>query len=389
MSTHSIIAMSAAGIWGSPNGCTMYPTMNAAYPEEATEESREGDATHELAARMIESAAVANLQFPTRETTVDTVASNGFVYSDEMYDGAKMYADDVAEVMRTEGVFGGEFLGIEARVEAPSIHDLSFGTTDCYLFSVRKMRLYVWDFKFGYEVVEAFENRQAINYVAGILEKLKINGIEDQNITVEIRICQPRAFHRDGTIRKWVVRASDLRGYFNQLHAGAHKSLSADATAHSGKHCKHCPGRHVCEAALAGGVSLYEASIKSTPLNISPEALAVLYTIVKRARKQLEALETGYEESIKNMIRSGKPVPGLLVETGQGRERWAKSIDEVVALGDMLGKDLRKPGVITPNQARNLGIDGAVISAYSETPATGFKVVPDDGAKARFVFSQK
>lgn len=385
--SHSIIAPSAAGIWGKPDGCTMYPTMAAAYPEEDTEDSRIGTATHDLAANMINAAATANINFPRREDVVESVAENGVIYDDEMYDGAKLYADDVAKVMRDEAVFGGQCLGVEARLEMPNIHELSFGTTDCYLFSAKSLSLYIWDFKFGHEVVEAFENWQSMNYAAGIIEKLGINGKLDQTVTVEFRICQPRAFHRDGTIRKWRVIASDLRAYFNILAANAHKSLSADAEARSGSHCKHCPGRHACEAALAGGVALYEAASKSPPLDISTEALSVLYSIVRRGRKQLEALEKGYAEQIKHKVKSGENVPGYLVEPGKGREAWARPVEEVFQLGDLLGKDLRKKAAITPNQARALGIDGDVISAYSETPTTGLNVVEDDGRKARFIFS--
>jgi hypothetical protein len=123
-------------------------------------------------------------------------------------------------------------------------------------------------------------------------------------------------------------------------------------------------------------------------VELSPEALGVQFAIIQRARKQLEYLESGYEEQIKGLMRSGASVPGFRVEESVGRERWAKPIEEVVALGDMLGHDLRKRDAITPNQARKLGIDDAVIMAYSEKPRTGTKVVADNGNKAKQVFSK-
>lgn len=386
--SHSIIPPSSAGIWGKPDGCTGWVLMSQTYPEtEESPEAKEGTASHEVAAQMLEANARACLGAPKRDELVGTAASNGVIISEEMFDGAKEYADDVATVMRDRGVFGGPHLGIEKRIEAKRVHGLSFGTVDCFLYDQKRGDLFIWDYKFGREVVEAYENWQAINYAAGLIEELEINGVADQYTTVHIRIAQPRAFHRDGTIREWRVKASDMRAHFNTLNGNAHKALGPDAETRSGAHCKHCTARHACQAALSAGIRLYEASAKPVPVELSAEALSVQYAIVQRARKQLEYLETGFEEQIKGLIRGGANVQGYRVEEGLGRERW-KSVEEVIALGDMLGHDLRKGGAVTPNQARKLGIDAAVIMAYSETPRTGLKVVPDNGNKAKSIFSK-
>lgn len=389
MSAHSIIPPSSAAIWGKPGGCTGWVTMALTYPEtEESEEAKEGTASHEVAARMLEASARANLGYPSREATVGSVAENGVVISEEMYDAAELYAADVGAVMRERSVFGGDALGIEARLEMPRIHELSFGTCDAYLYDRNNGELFIWDYKFGFEIVEAFENWQAINYACGILDKLGIDGLQDQYLKVRIRIAQPRAFHRDGPIREWVVMASDLRGYFNILQANAAEALGPAPETRSGSHCKHCSARHACPAALQAGVRLYEVAAQPVPVELSADALAVQFAIVQRAKKQLEYLESGYEEQLKGLIRSGKAVPGYRVEESVGRERWTRPVEEVFALGDMLGHDLRDPKAITPNAARKLGIDAAVITAYSEKPRTGLKVVPDNGNKAKQVFSK-
>lgn len=385
--SHSIIAPSSAHIWGKPDGCTGFVLMAQTYPEtEESEEAKEGTAAHEVAESMISASARGNLGYPKRETTVGSVASNGVVVTEEMFDAAELYATDVASVMHSVRVFGGPHLGIERKIQVPRVHELSHGTPDCYIFDSRSGTLYVWDFKFGYETVEAFENWQLINYVAGILEELGIDGHQEQHVRVIMRVAQPRAFHRDGPIRGWVVKASELRGEINTLANNAAESLGPNATCRSGSHCKHCPARHACEAALTGGVRLYEAAASPVPVELDPNALAVQFAIVQRARKQLEYLESGYEEQIKGLMRAGHSLPGYRVEEGVGRERWVTPNAEVIALGDMLGHDLRRGDVITPNQARKLGIDDAVIMAYCEKPRTGLKVVPDNGTKAKQVF---
>lgn len=385
--SHSIIPPSSAGIWGAPNGCTGWVVMAQSYPDVESEPAREGTAAHEIAEAMIRANARAKTDYPSRESIVGQTASNNVVFTDEMYDGAERFADDVLSVMTERGVFGGDHFGVEHRVEAARIHAMSYGTVDCFLFDQSRGELFVWDFKFGYGVVEVYENWQLINYVAGILDQLGINGAEDQHITVRMRIVQPRAYHRDGVVREWSAMASGLRGYFNQLHDGASRALGGStAEFRSGEHCKHCTGRHACPAALKAGVGLYEVATQPTPVELSAEAAAVQYSIVQRARKQLEYLESGLQEQIKGLLTGGAQVPGYRLEPSRGRERWSRPIDEVIALGDLLGHDLRKVTAITPKQAVKLGVDESVIKEYSETPNTGVALVADNGNKAKQVF---
>lgn len=378
---HSLIAPSSAGVWVH---CTAHPLMAACFPEPETEESREGTATHEVAARMIEAATGA----ATIPDPVGTIAGNGVVITEEMYESAQMYADNVIGEMQRRGAFGGDCLGVEKRVYAGIIHSESWGTVDCYIFDRKTGELIVWDFKNGHLHVEAFENWQGINYVPGILERLGITGDQDEHIRVTIRIVQPRAFHRDGPIRDWTVKATALRPYWNDLYTKAHEALGPSPVATSGPHCRHCPARHACDAALTAGLTLYEAAAEPAPLELSVEALALQFTIVTRAIDQLKYLASGYEEQIASLIRSGARVPGYRVETGRGRTTWTVPIDEVVMLGDALGVDLRKAAAVTPNQAKKLGIDETVIKAYSDKPITGVKVVRDESAKkAREIFT--
>lgn len=387
--SHSILPPSSAGIWGKPGGCTGWVSMAYKYPKtRETPESKEGTASHEIAERMNRANARARIGYPSKEELVGSLASNNVIFTEEMYDAAEMFANDVGMIIRQTSVFGGPHLGIEHRVEAKRIHELSYGTIDAFIYNQNRDRLYIWDYKFGFTAVEVYENWQLINYLAGLIEELGVDGHMDQHTTVHVRIVQPRAFHRDGPIREWVVKASDLRPYFNILEDNAHKALGPNAEYETGSHCKYCLGRHACPAALKAGIGLYEVAAQPIPLELNAEALSVQYAIVQRARKQLEYLESGFEEQIKALIRGGENVQGYRVEEGVGRECWAKPVEEVIALGDMLGHDLRKGGVITPNQARKLGIDADVIMAYSKKPKTGFKVVPDNGNKAKQIFSK-
>jgi len=386
----TMLPPSSAAIWGKPGGCTGWALMAQTYPEtEENVHAKEGTAAHEIGSEIITDAKTNGVQRHTAADWVGITGSNGVIFTDTMFKSAMVYADDVISIMRKTGIFGVGYLKIEERVKIPRVHELNNGTPDCRLYDPTSNSLYVWDFKHGFEVVEAFENWQAMDYVAGILDELDIDGNLDQKTRVHIRIVQPRAHHRDGPVREWAVMASDLRGYFNHMAANAAESLGPDAKFKTGEHCKYCVGRHSCPAALKAGMGMFEVVSQATPVNLSPEAIGVQLAIVKRARKQLEFLESGFEEQVKGLIRSGALVPGWSVEQGVGRTAWSRPVEEIISLGEMLGIDLcKKPEAITPNQAKELGIDGAVITAYSTRPSTGLKIVPDNLNKAKQVFKK-
>ena len=384
---HSIIAPSSAAIWGKPDGCTGYVAMSAAYPEtEESEASKNGTASHELGEiliRMGQTAGSDKITDSIRTDIVSKMSSDGVMFTDEMFNAAWEYADDVLYELHTRR---GARLEVEHRVTCPSIHTESFGTVDAFMHDTFKQELIVWDYKYGMGTVEAFENWQCINYVAGLLDYLQC---EEQHITVRIRIVQPRAFHKEGTIREWVIKASDLRVHINTLHNNAHRALGPDAGTLTGDHCKHCEARHACDVALTAGMKLYEIAGKPLTVELDPNAMGIQLSVVKRAIRQLQYLESAYEEQVKSMLRGGKAVRGWYTMPKFGRVKWNKPYDEIVAMGDMMGKDLRKdPVAITPAQAIKLGVDKTLIAAYSEKPNNGLELTETSTNKSREVFSK-
>lgn len=383
---HSIVPPSSSNIWGKPGGCTYWPTMNQMFPEtEPKLEAQVGEASHEIGFEMIsEGARGVSIGWHTFEKRA---ATNGLPFTKEMYDGARIYERDVREVMRKTKVFDGPNLGIEQRLEMPQIHELSFGKCDCYLYDQKNFILYLWDYKFGFIPYEAFEFWQGINYFAGIFNKLPHLRANLDRVTVHIRIVQPRAFHRDGVIREWVVPAVKLIPSTKILHDNAHKSLSEDATAVSGPHCAYCPGRHTCETALRAGVQLYEAATNPLPMDMSPLALGVQLSIITRAMKHLKHLKDGYDEQVKFKLANNEVVPLWRSEPTYQKAQWSKPIEELEVLGEMLGVNLIKKTPITVKQAVDLGVDTSVIKVYSNPKIqNGVIISENDGTRELRVF---
>lgn len=352
-----------------------------------TDEAMEGDASHELGATMIASMSRANSGFPAREVTVGACATNGWVWDDASYEGALMYAEDVREVMIRTAVFTPQ---IEQPVDIGCINGESWGTDDCDLYDAVNKTLYIWDYKYGHRVVEAAENWQMIEYAAGILDEMDTDGIEDQTITIVMTIVQPRAFHRRGTVRRWTVKASDLRGHFNRLVDVEAAALGSDPITQTGTECVYCSARHVCETLQrASGGAMHYLGLP-TPAPLSASALSTELHMVQDAYTIIKARKSGLEAQAEGIIAQGEVVPGYAVEAGKGRQCWTLTPAEVFSMGDLIDIDLRKASVpITPKQAIAAGIDASVIKGYSKTPSTAATLVESSKTAAHAVFAKR
>lgn len=373
MDAHAVLAPSSAARWVACAGSVM---LAALYPErEETEEAREGSASHWAAFEMLHG----------RPVAVGQVAPNGVVLSEEMIDGAEQYVEAIDAALARHGL-GRDALHVEQRVAIPYVHEHNWGTPDCWFVSADGKTLVIFDYKYGHRFVEVFENWQLLDYCCGILSALGVDGLADQSLQVEFCIVQPRSYHRDGPVRTWSTLASNLRAHFNTLRNAAEAALLPGAVCTVNPECRDCPGRHACEAVQRAALSAVDMATQSTPLELPAAALALELRTLQRAADLLKARVSGLEETALYRIRGGELVPGYAVEAQVGRQEWTVPVDQVVALGSLMGKELSKPGVVTPKQALKLGIDAATIKTMSTRAQKGLALVVDDGKAARKAF---
>jgi len=374
-SAHSRIPPSSAYIWAG-GGCTGWPKMMESVPPSGeSDESAEGTASHEVGRLMIWKALHGDIG---PELTPGDTAQNGVIIDMEMVESAEIYADDAIAEYRMRVVNGGLKYGLENKVDCPSVHPESFGTPDFWMYDPSESLLIVWDYKYGHLVVDAYENWQLANYTAGLVTELAPT-------EVEFRICQPRAFRPRNVPARWRVPISRLEPMFGVLRERAAEAMGPNGVCRSGKHCRRCDARTRCETALTADLTLFEAASAPVPIELSVQALGLQLHVVTRAIEALTGLKTGYEEQVSALIRGGQMVPWWALEPVAGREAWTKPVAEVTALGDLLGINLRKEALITPNQARKAGLDNATLALYSGRNS-GLKLVFDTGDKARKVF---
>jgi hypothetical protein len=347
--------------------------LEAAYPElEEGPEAAEGTAAHHAGSEEL-------LGRPVR---VGDLAPNGTVLTDDMVDGASLWVNDALTVCLEHGL-PLEHLQVEQRVEMPRIHEQAYGTPDTWLYAEQAGTVYLWDFKYGHGTVEHVGNWQMICYMCGILDLLGIDGRNDQLLWCDMRIVQPRAHHRDGKVRSWRVRASDLRGYFNKLNAAAHEAMSAHPHTMSGPHCLHCKAAAHCgtlkRATWSAADYLGAAVAEELDADSAGYEMQLLEHIQELVKARLRARGADLEARLKR----GERVADWTLEPTYGRTTWREGEAEtVLMLGDMMGVDLRKAAApITPLQAKQLGkkngVDMSVIDEYSHTPRTGVKLARD------------
>lgn len=371
---HAILQPSSAHRWVNCPGSVQAEQQ---YPDVETEQAREGSASHWVGEQLIGLHTQGMQSIAT--DFVGKPAPNGVIISDESFEGATLYADDVASVMRQTGIFTPQ---LEQPVTIPRVHELNWGTPDCSIKPPNK--LIVWDYKFGRVAVETRENWQLIDYALGLLDET-----DDQYIDVELRLVQPRAFHVDGVCRSWTVKGSDLRGFANHLRAAAEESQTENPSCKAGTWCTNCSASKDCMTLQRANVTIVDRIEVLQLHELSPGDRAIELRYLQRAQDLLKERLTALETEALTQHGEGNVTPGFSIGYGRGSVNWDKPDNEVIAMGDLMGIELRKPPTpITPTQAKKLNVDGAVVNSYCKKHTGAARLVTDEKTIAGRVFSK-
>lgn len=355
--------------------CHAYPMMNAGRRELDDDNTvrEEGAACHWAAEQMHKGHII----------PVGTAAPNGVAITEEMIDAAYLYLDELQS--------WGVPVNVERQLAAASIHPECGGTPDAWASLHRptsaRLLIKLADLKFGFKVVDPFENYQLCGYASAILDELKIDAHAEQFVDFEFIIVQPRAYGRDGAIRRWFVKATDLRALWNIMHMSAEHAMSPNPIAKAGPQCEHCAARHDCDTLHKASMHSLEIASQASVLELPPLALDDELRRVDHAIEVLTARKTGLEAQAMFMLRNGETLPHWDLESSQGRLQWIEGAeDKVSALANLIGKNINKPTqLITPTQASKI-LDEKIVAQFSHRPKGSIKLVPFSGNKARKVF---
>lgn len=381
--THSKLAPSSAAIWMQ---CAASVRMQLPYQDQPpTEESLEGDAAHWVALMTCrcyaepEAFEQGAINFPA----VDDKAPNGVEVTQEMIDGAEVYADVVGTVAI-----------LETLVTISLIHPHCFGTPDARRREPRVLR--VFDYKFGHRFVEVFNCWQLIAYVAGLLEEIPRTEWPDY---VELVVVQPRCYTPEGPVRRYTYRTDDLVPLINRMHAQAALAVDEsgnprpDAPAVTGHECRDCKARHACTLFQSVAARIVDSAGRADLFELLPAQLGAELTYLDVTMQRLKARREGLAIQAETLLGRGQVVPGFAMESTPGNLSWNDdvSIDEVAMLGTELNVALcRDPEPVTPTQAKAIlkrrAIDGALLEAYTHRPRGKMKLVQSTTTRAKKAF---
>jgi hypothetical protein len=348
--------------------------MNARFPQEASAYAIEGTGAHWVAWEIIAMRAISE----------GVSTPNGLIVTGEMLDGGELIAEVVEQRIRR-----GLELHIEEPVRIAQISADCCGTPDLWAYDAARAHIEIIDYKFGHRFVDEYFNLQGISYLLGILAKLVHEGAilgKPEAVSVSFTIVQPRCYHRGSPVRTHSYRVSDIIPYIQKLQEAARLALLPDPAGTVNEHCTDCPGRHTCSALQKAAYSGAEFSMTQQALEISPEAAALELRMMERALQALNARVEGLRELVTANLKAGKSVPFYRLEESRGRLAWNIPNDQIIGIGQIFGKDLSKPGVLTPAQAKKEGIDEAVIKQYTSNPSGSLKLVAINTANVRRVF---
>jgi Protein of unknown function (DUF2800) len=309
---HAFLAPSSAHRWVF---CPGSARLEALYPQtEETPEAAEGTAWHWVTFDC--------MMIAGRVPAVGEVAPNGVHVDETMIEAAHL---TVADVVSTLGPRWREMIVVEQRVSIPRVSPHNWGTPDLRAWRQLgdgRWMLHVWDGKYGFKIVEAFENWQCIDYACGLLTEAKMDdGLSDQNTLVDICVIQPRAPHREGPVRRWTVKASDLRAHINRLHSSATEATGDNPKCYpEPSACENCNGRHKCEAIQRSAFRGAEMGHAAQPLDLTPAALGLELRTLTRAQALMKARISGLEEHAVSLIKRGSAVPWWMMESTPGRQ---------------------------------------------------------------------
>lgn len=377
MPQHSFLPPSNATAWSK---CAQWPSMNERYPQGDTEESLEGTAAHWVGTEMLDESVLTPIE--------GDKAPNGVIVTGEMIEGAELLCDTVEH--RTRGT---HTLHIEETVKIPIFPQTfqspreCFGTPDIWWYTMGSSHLEIVDYKYGHGFVDEYFNPQGLLYMLGILEALKAQIINPLLVSVSFTIVQPRCFHRGAPVRTHNYIVRDAAEHLVKLERAAIEAVSPFPMARTNVECDHCPGRHACDPLQEAAYSDAEFASDRQPHDLTPAAASLELRMLERAYERLGARVDGLRELTSANLRAGKRVPHHSLESGKGRRQWNIPTEQVINIGQLMGKDLSKVTVITPNQAEKI-IDASVISAYSQIIPGAQKLVNVNNTKASRAFGK-
>jgi hypothetical protein len=294
---------------------------------------------------------------------------DGIKVDEDMLVGAQLWVDSIPQ--------GGV---AEMPVMAPSIHPTDcWGTPDLWFWDPIQRLLTIPEYKYGYKIVDEFENEQLIGQAAGIMDTCEYV----EPLRIKFVIVQPFGYVAK-KVREWEIGIDEFPEFLLPI-IGA---VSDGVTTNVGPHCLYCPAREICTTFQMGASQVVHFSGLAEAVTLTPEQMGAEYTVLCEASKILEARKTVLGAMVEDQVRKGVAVPGWGMDSKASPLAWLVDKDVVLETGKLIGVNLAKPAEpITPTQARDRKLlDEETLKGLASRPPSAMKLKPISTALTRRIF---
>jgi Protein of unknown function (DUF2800) len=285
-------------------------------PDATTIYAAEGTAGHGIAALCLEGDHDA-VEFTDR---VFQVEGHDIDFDEELADAVQVYIDAI----RKDTLERGGKLIIERRFHLDWLDKEFFGTADCARLGKDSV-LSVYDLKLGKgKTVEVEANRQLCYYALGVLGTLpKTLNVEE----IEIVLVQPRQIHKDGPVRRWRCKPTDLLGYCQDLVDAAKLARGDNPPFKAGDHCTFCRAAGDCPTLKAKVFEVAQADFNdewgepgmvNDPQTLDINGLIAVLNAADMIEGWLKAVRTRAEE----LANKGVKIPGYKLVDKRALRKW-------------------------------------------------------------------
>lgn len=347
--------------------CAMFPQAAQAYPEPPEgDEAREGTCAAWVAEMVLTG------QASDCNAMVGKTHANGWLVTEPMVADVQGYVDMILK--------RGGTTSCEKSVTLSTMPHIA-GTTDLFATIANIPTLYVDDLKYGRKIVEVRKKPQLIIYAAAILRKY----VPGTFNLVQLGIYQPRAFHRDGIYRKWVVTVADLLRMAEELVEAGRACYAPNPTAAPGEWCEYCPVATRCEALAHTNYARVSLVQSQAHRDMTAIELSRELDFLEEAEATLKARKKAVEAEAEQRARR-EAIPGWRLQMGKGKKRFNVPAPVILMMTGV--NPYTEPDLCTPAELVRRGASKDVVNQLSVTPDTGMKLVKADGDAIAAAFGE-
>lgn len=325
MSEHTKLSASKSHRWSK---CPGSVKAEEGLPDIITPYGEEGRLAHLLAERMFFKLDYSDLTIP-----------------DGMVRYVQMYIDHLNSIVSRIDTTS---IHIEKKVDFSYVVPDNNGTADAIIVQPMEGKLFIIDFKYGYDRVKAYENTQLLLYAMGAFNTLNLYDIE----SITLQVVQPRLEYHDTIMDSWTLSLSELKVWEGYLRAKGEEALQPYALRRPHEEaCKYCKAKPTCPAIY----KLMHEYLFNDPYELTTENLKVILDNSKLFQGFLEAVHKKvYDELLSgNPFNGYKLIPGKNVRKLKadaeeklvellGENAYTKSLRGVIELEKLIDKDTLK-----------------------------------------------